>query len=160
MEIYLNLCFLFTMKRLIVLIPFLLFWFSSEAQLYQDADSAFRRAAKEKKALLLYFSGSDWCTNCRRFEKNILADTAFQAFASENLVIMQADFPRKKSLSESLVKQNEKLAELYDPLGYFPAFVLFSSDRSISANIEYGNQHATEMISLLERKIDDFKKGK
>lgn len=83
------------MKRLILLIPLILLCFVSQSQLYQDADSAFRDAAIEQKAVLLYFSGSDWCANCRRFEKNILEDTLFLTYSAKKLVILQADFPEK-----------------------------------------------------------------
>ena len=45
----------------------------------------------EKKMVLMDFTGSDWCPPCKALEKNVLSSPAFEAFAKENLVLVQVD---------------------------------------------------------------------
>jgi thioredoxin-related protein len=86
-------------------------------------------AASTEKLILLNFSGSDWCGPCIRMHKEIFEDPAFASYAEKNLVLVSADFPRlkKNRLSEEQTKQNEKLADKYNPEGRFPFTVLLDS---------------------------------
>lgn len=97
-----------------------------------DFEKAKDEAKKEHKLVLLKFSGSDWCVPCIRMEKEIFNSEAFSAFASEDLVMVNADFPRKKgSLNQAVIKQNEALAEQYDKEGHFPYTVLLDADGKV-----------------------------
>lgn len=90
--------------------------------------------AKEKNALiLLNFSGSDWCVPCIGLRKEFLESEAFTAFANENLILVNADFPRRKknNAATEQIKRNEALAELYNPNGVFPLTLLLTSDGKI-----------------------------
>ena len=120
------------------------------AQIVEDAASAFKQAKKNNQSVLLVFSGSDWCRPCIKFKKEVLNDSTFIDFSKSRLVVLNADFPQRKNQSEALVKQNEQLAEQYNPNGFFPQVVLLNSDSSIVANIAYTRQSASEFISQIE----------
>ena len=115
-------------------------WEHTHAQEYQHADSAFAASVELGKPLLLVFTGSDWCPHCRRLEKSVLGTSEFRQYASEKLVICRADFPQRKRLPEELVRQNEALAEKYNPEGTFPTLLLFSTDQGKLAHMNYTNQ--------------------
>ena len=94
----------------------------------------------EDKALMLVFSGSDWCAPCINFKANILTNSKFTAFADSSLLIYIADFPRKKNNKPTKEQEifNAFLAEKYNKLGYFP-FVLIlneAKEQSITPVIE------------------------
>ena len=77
-----------------------------------------RQLAKEKHALiLLNFSGSDWFEPCIRMRKDVFESPVFSAMADTSLVLVNADFPRnrKNKISEQVKKQNELLADKYNP---------------------------------------------
>lgn len=112
-----------------------------------NSKEAFRISAETKKPVLLVFSGSDWCAPCIRFEKKILSENAFQAYAKDHLVILKADFPQRKKLSEELRRQNDALAEQYNPNGLFPHLVLLTPDQSSATTLMYSNQTSDEFIS-------------
>lgn len=97
-------------------------------------DSLKNLAAQEHKSILLYFSGSDWCAPCIKFKKNFITQPAFQQFAQENLVIYNADFPRRKinQLSRQQTLANEQLAERYNRSGIFPYIVLLTADGKVT----------------------------
>lgn len=95
---------------------------------------AAKKIAKERNELiLLNFSGSDWCGPCIRMHKEIFNDAAFLNMAEQNLVMVNADFPRNKKnqLQPNIKKQNEALADQYNPSGKFPFTVLLNADGKI-----------------------------
>src|SRR5438309_5907156 len=73
-------------------------------------------AAQYNKLILLNFSGSDWCIPCIRLHKEVFESAAFEKYAGEHLVLVNADFPRlkKNQLSKEQTKQNAALAEKYN----------------------------------------------
>jgi thioredoxin-related protein len=98
-----------------------------------DFNKAKEDALKENRAILISFSGSDWCGPCIRMEKEIFESDVFSTYAADNLVLVKADFPRQKKnqLSKEQTEKNDALAEKYNPEGKFPLTVLVSSDEKI-----------------------------
>lgn len=98
-----------------------------------DFDQA-KQAAKEKNQyILLNFSGSDWCIPCQQMKKEIFESSSFSSYASSNLVLLNADFPRsrKNKLSKTQLAHNEALAEQYNKSGKFPLTVLLNSEGKV-----------------------------
>ena len=100
-----------------------------------DFEAAQKAAAEKNLPILIDFSGSDWCGWCIRLDKEVFATSAFQAFAKENLVLVLADFPRKK-LSAEQVARNEKLAKQYGVEG-FPTVLLLDAKGDVKARTGY-----------------------
>ena len=98
-----------------------------------NMEQAKTEAAQSHKYILLNFSGSDWCGPCIRMHKEIFDSEAFEKYASENLVLVNADFPRlkKNQLSNQQTKQNESLADKYDKDGKFPFTVLLDAEGKV-----------------------------
>ena len=98
-----------------------------------DLEKAKQIAVKEHKYILLNFSGSDWCGPCIRMHKEIFKADAFEKYAEKNLVLINADFPRlkKNKLSNELQKNNDHLADLYNPDGIFPLTVLLTANGKV-----------------------------
>ena len=90
-------------------------------------------ASTKHELILLNFSGSDWCLPCMRLKKQIFENENFLSYASENLVLVNADFPRqaKHKLAAEQKKINEELAEKYNPEGKFPYTVLMTEEGKI-----------------------------
>jgi thioredoxin-related protein len=98
-----------------------------------DFTKAKEDALKENRAILISFSGSDWCGPCIRMEREIFESNVFTNYATNNLVLVKADFPRQKKnqLSKEQTQKNDALAEKYNPDGKFPLTLLVSSDEKI-----------------------------
>ncbi|UUC45987.1 thioredoxin family protein [Flavobacterium cerinum] len=93
-----------------------------------------KKLAKEKNELiLLNFSGSDWCVPCIVMHRDYFNDSGFTAMADDNLVMVNADFPRKKKNrgTADLIKRNEALAEKYNKEGLFPLTLLLNADGKV-----------------------------
>lgn len=98
-----------------------------------DFNKAKQKAGEEHKVIMLSFSGSDWCIPCIRLHKEIFDSKDFTSFAEENLVLVNADFPRlkKNQLSKEQTHLNETLADQYNPEGKFPYTVLIDQDGKV-----------------------------
>jgi thioredoxin-related protein len=111
-------------------------------------------AKTENKNVLLYFSGSDWCAPCIKFKKFIVNSPEFQAFATDNLIVYNADFPRlsKNKLSKELTKENEDLADKYNSKGAFPLILLLDTDGKILKEWDgFPKETVEEFISKLKK---------
>ena len=97
---------------------------------------------------LIIFTGSDWCVNCMYLEKNVLQDSAFLAFTSQNTSLLIADFPQHRSLSAEDEARNNTLAERYNREGVFPKIVLLQGDDF--RVIEYHRQGTIELLSEIK----------
>ncbi len=113
-----------------LLFPFL---FSGTSTWLTDVNQAKTLAQEKHQYILLNFSGSDWCVGCIKLRKEIFDSPAFQQYAADHLVLLNADFPRlrKNSLSSDLQKKNESLAEQYNHDGFFPYTVLLDSNGAV-----------------------------
>ncbi len=115
-----------------------------------DFGKAKQLAHDEKKMILLNFSGSDWCNRCIKMKEQVFSRETFTHFADENLVLLQADFPRTKKnrLDPELVKHNEQLAEKYNPAGKFPLTLLLDADGRIVKSWDgYKNATAEQFVN-------------
>ena len=95
-----------------------------------DLNKAEQIAKTEHKLILLNFSGSDWCIPCMKLRADIFNSDAFTQYANNNLILVNADFPRKKKdqLSKEQQKENDGLAAKYNPEGRFPFTILLDSN--------------------------------
>jgi len=92
-----------------------------------DFNAAKEYAKKNKKPILLNFTGSDWCGYCIRMEKTVFSTQTWKDFASKNLTQIFVDFPKRKTLPANIMAQNKALGAKYQVRGY-PTFILLSAD--------------------------------
>ena len=117
---------------------FLLLSYYSYSQQTATLDQSITKAKEEHKKILFFFSGSDWCSPCVRFKKNYIDNPSFKEFASTNLILFNADFPKlkKNALSKEQTAENEKLAEKFNPKGIFPLIILLNENGTIQKKWE------------------------
>ena len=98
-----------------------------------DLNKAEQIAKTEHKLILLNFSGSDWCIPCMKLRADIFNSDAFTQYANNNLILVNADFPRlkKNQLSKDQQKKNDKLADKYNPQGSFPYTLLLTAEGKV-----------------------------
>jgi thioredoxin-related protein len=121
-----------------------------------DWQKAKAEASESNKQILLSFSGSDWCGPCIRMHEQIFESTSFESFASNNLVLVNADFPRlsKHQLSKELTRQNEQLADQYNKKGIFPLTLLLDEKGKVLKTWEgFPNETPEKFISEINSVI-------
>ena len=97
--------------------------FSQVSGWTDDYSKAVAQAKTENKAILLDFTGSDWCGWCMKMKQETLDTPQFNAYAQKNLILVTVDFPHKTPQALATKQQNEKLNARYQADG-FPTFVL------------------------------------
>ena len=139
--------------KVITILMLVLVISSSFAQDWQtDFTKAKEIAVKENKTIVLVFQGSDWCAPCIKLDREVWSTDEFKAYAKEHFVMLQADFPKKKSNTLDTVQQekNNKLAEMYNRNGYFPLVVVLDKKGNVLGSTSYKKMKPTEYIKLLE----------
>ena len=89
-----------------------------------DFDAAKAQAAKEGKAVLVDFTGSDWCGFCIKLKKEVFDSPEFDAYAKDKFVCLEIDLPQGNKISAEQKKINEELSELYNVDGFPSIFVM------------------------------------
>lgn len=144
------------MKFFTIIYIFLFVSFSSVSlQWLNNYDKAKEQSKSENKPILLVFSGSDWCKPCIRLEQKVFETTDFKQFADKNLVLLKADFPRKRKnkLSKAQKKHNEALAEKYNKTGQFPLVILLSQEGKVLKKLDTNIEKPEDLIDQLKGSI-------
>lgn len=104
-----------------------------------DFEKAKKIALESKHNIVLVFQGSDWCAPCIKLEREIWNTAEFQNLSNDHFVMLKADFPRSKKnkLPADLENQNKKLAEIYNPNGYFPLVVVLDDHGKVLGKMGY-----------------------
>ena len=67
---------------------------------------------------MLFFTGSDWCGWCIKLQKEVFKTPEFVKWATENVILVELDFPRRKQLAPELLQQNKNLEQMFAVRGY------------------------------------------
>ena len=118
-----------------------------------DINVAKKEAYQKHRLILLNFSGSDWCSPCIQMRKKIFDSETFTLFADSTLVLVNADFPRKKKNQSSPEQTalNNALAEKYNPTGKFPYTLLLNDGgKVLKAWDGYPDISPSEFVSQVQ----------
>lgn len=122
---------------------------ADESQWSDDPKSAVATAAKEKKDLLLLFTGSDWCPPCKKLEQEVFLDEDFYAEAEGHFVFVKFDFLKNSPLREEVKLKNEEWSKKFG-VDSFPTIVLVDSDLKPYAFAGYEEGGAENFLGMLE----------
>jgi thioredoxin-related protein len=96
-------------------------------------------AKKEKKMILVEFTGSDWCPPCIALKKNVFNQEAFKKYAKANLVLVEFDFPKNKSkISKEQQDYNNTQKKKFGIRGYPSVYLLDANGKELLKKVGYG----------------------
>lgn len=129
---------------------------SNQAQWLVNYREAQNQAQREQKAILIVFSGSDWCRPCIQMEQEVFSQTEFLSFATHKLVLLKVDFPRRKKnqLQIDLQQHHTALAARYNPQGAFPWVVLVDPDGEILLQTGFQTGQKATFIQRLQQALE------
>jgi thiol:disulfide interchange protein len=123
-----------------------------------DWEAAKAKSKAENKPILINLTGTDWCGWCIKLEKEVFSQKAFKDFAAENLILMEADFPKKKELPAALKAQNAKLEKEYLQGGYPTVLLLDSEGKKLSEDLGELKGGTEAYIAKFKELIEKIKK--
>ena len=118
------------MKNVFIAIAFLCILTSANAQdLVWETDiyKSIERSKTEKKPILLFFTGSDWCGWCIRLQNEVYKTPEFTAWAKQNVILVDLDYPKRTPQAEILKAQNGSLQQTFAIQG-FPSIRIVNAD--------------------------------
>lgn len=99
---------------------------NSNLEWQQSYSNALKLSKREHKPLLIFFTGSDWCSPCKMLVNDLFNTAEFYNFATSKFIFYQADFPRNKDLvSNTQQIENSKLKLKYN-IATFPTIVIIN----------------------------------
>lgn len=123
------------------------------AEWQSNYEQALAAAKETRKCVLLDFTGSDWCGPCIAMKKAVFSKPAFLNYAQKNLVLVEVDYPRHKTLPDKTTKQNDRLLHQYgiERSGY-PTVVLLNPDgKNLGQLAGYGGERPADIIAWVEK---------
>lgn len=100
-----------------------------------DLEEGLKQAREEKKAVLVDFTGSDWCGWCIRLKKEVFDQKAFAA-VTKDFVLVELDYPQKKKQDPAVQAKNKAIAEKFAIEG-FPTVLLLTAEGEPFAQTGY-----------------------
>lgn len=121
-------------------------------QWYTNYQQALAVARQDKKPLLLFFTGSDWCGWCKKIDKEAFETPAFGNAVGSRFVFVKLDFPMNNQLPREEAQQNAMLKQKYGVSG-FPTVVILDSQENFLAETGYrpggGQEYADYLLGLI-----------
>lgn len=112
-------------------------------------EEAIASAKKNKKDLLLLYTGSDWCPPCKKLEQEVLTDESFYLEAETYFEFVKFDFLKNSPLPESTSKLNDQWAEKFG-IDSFPTLVLVDANLKPYAFAGYEEGGVENFLGMLE----------
>ncbi len=122
------------------------------AEWMTDFEAAKKKAAAEKKAILMDFTGSDWCGPCMHLKSSVLDTPAFEAYAQDKFVLMEVDMPRNAKFDPELRRRNEELGQKYG-VQAFPTIMVLTADGQVAGGFLGGRSSLEEVTPLLDEAL-------
>lgn len=116
-------------------------------------ENAVSQAKENSQPIVLFFTGSDWCTWCHKLENEALDTDEFAEEAANEFVFLKLDFPMKTQQDPDLIDQNKELQQKYD-VRTFPSIIILDSNEQQVGITGYrpggGKQYAEHLKKMVE----------
>lgn len=122
----------------------------------EDYDAAKKQAKAEGKAMLLDFTGSDWCGWCIRLDREVFDTEEFKTEAPKHFVLVKLDYPRDKPQTEAIKKQNTALQQKYQIRGY-PTILLTDAEGEVFGQMGYQRGGPKAFLAKMDKLSEKFK---
>jgi thioredoxin-related protein len=124
-----------------------------------DLEAAKSRATKERKPLLIEFTGSTWCGPCKALRSKVLTTPEFAAFARD-VVLVVLDYPHSSLLTPEKLRANPALARLVaimkeHQVPGFPTILLYDvNGTQVAKVIGYGGESPQAYVAKLKSRLN------
>lgn len=111
-----------------------------------DINKALQMSAESGKPIFAFFTGKEWCSWCKKLDRQVLSQEAFKSYAKENLILLELDFPRGK---RNLPAKQIELARKFNIQGY-PTVILMDAKTNHIATTGYEAMSPVQYVNHLK----------
>lgn len=123
------------------------------AEWMTDFDAAKARAKAENKAVLIDFTGSDWCGWCVRLRSTILDTPKFQQYAADKFVLMEVDVPKNPAkIGAQKLAVNRQIAAHYSVTMY-PTMLVVNAQGDVLGGFVGGRDSWEHVTAPLDKAL-------
>ena len=123
------------------------------AEWMTDLDAACAKAKAEGKAVLVDFTGSDWCGWCVRLRNTILDTPTFRNYAQDKFVLMEVDVPKNVArIGAELHARNRQIAARYNVTTY-PTILVLNPEGEVLGGFVGGRDTMESVIKPLDEAL-------
>jgi protein disulfide-isomerase len=120
---------------------------------FTNYEEAVGQARATSKPLVLLFTGTDWCTWCKKLEQEALDTPEFAEAAGNRFLFVKLDFPLYSPQDPQLKAQNKQLQQKFD-VRSFPTIILFDAQQNQQIGTTGyrpggGRQYADHLLKML-----------
>ena len=115
-----------------------------------NIEKALEIAKKEKKQVLIDFTGSDWCPPCIALKKNVFDSKEFKAYAKDNLVLVELDFPRRKKIDPKQKAYNSAQQKKYGISSFPTGILLDAKGKELMKSVGYRKGPVSAYINKIK----------
>ena len=116
-----------------------------------DVSQAIEQSKVSGKPIFAFFTGKEWCSWCKKLERQILSKEQFINYAKENLVLLELDFPRGR---RNLPQKQIELARKFNIRGY-PTVILMDSSTNKIAKTGYESMSPEQYVDHVKVLLKD-----
>ncbi len=114
-----------------------------------DLETARAQAKAENKALLLFFTGSDWCGWCVRLHSTVFNTPAFAQYTQDKFILLEIDMPHNKAKqSPAEQAQNKALVSKYNITAY-PSVLVLTPEQEVIGGFIGGRDTQAQVLTPL-----------
>jgi len=117
----------------------------------EDLDKALEQAKKEKKSVLVEFTGSDWCPPCKMMRKEVFSKDEFVEAASKKFILVEIEMPRG---DKKVAKKNQPLVEKYKIQGFASVLLLDPDGKEFSRFFASEHPKTDEFLKRLDKELE------
>lgn len=120
---------------------------------YTNLEKAQKVAKKERKPVLVYFTGSDWCAPCKKLKVDFFDTQRFADLAAD-VILVEIDIPRRIDIvSKKQLAYNKTVVDRFNKDKSFPKLIAFTSKgRKIDEVSGYGSlRDPVHYFALVEK---------
>ena len=116
-----------------------------------DVNQAIEQSKVSGKPIFAFFTGKEWCSWCKKLERQVLSKEGFINYAKENLVLLELDFPRGR---RNLPQKQIELARKFNIKGY-PTVILMDSSTNKIAKTGYESMSPLQYVDHVKELLKD-----
>lgn len=120
-----------------------------------DYDKAVTLAKSSSKPVVLFFTGSDWCSWCAKIEKEVLNTSEFSDAISDKMLFVKIDFPNRTKLDQKIVEQNGNLQKKF-MVKSFPTIILIDPEQQLIGMTGYRAGGGKPYAQHLMRMVNEY----
>ena len=125
---------------------------ADQTEWLKSYDEAVELSKQSGKPILADFTGSNWCGYCVKLKKEVFDTPQFKAWAAENVVLLELDYPRPNLQADWIKQQNNMLRDRYK-IDSYPTVMILNHDGSVVGSQGYMKGGPERWISVANNTV-------